>query len=897
MKKQIYLSLFTMFLYLTVCLLTSMIFKPISIILLLGVSAGISSVVIILWGRLQIIPLVLSSIILHTLLYYSFSIEFEASIPLIFTLASCAQGLWAKKLTDKLVTNTQWLDSRKKLSSFIYKVGPLASLISAFSCILITILSAQSFDVNWFYVFCQTWSLSVLVSIFGIPILLFVNTGNNVNKGKKLFVIISSIIGGLSIALLFKIGQDQNQHYRNDDFFKVQSNIEVKLEQELQQIEQQLNSLKAYFEASRLVNVESFYEFSAYILNERSKIESFEWAPFVEDVHRSTYERYMSEVLDIHYVISQQTIMGNNIKSKKSDLYLPVQYVFPRYQNEQILSVDLFSHLDKKNAITQAITTGRASATLPINLIEGDFSNPVILVALPVFNHNLKPLFGQYKQQGSLPVSGIVIAVVRVSSFFQNMMNYVDEENINLIISDVDKGNNFTIIGGKLDSPERLSIRKTMNVFSREWAFELSEKNTWLLQNKSWQNWATLLGGTFGGIVFQLLILMMAAYSTELSNRVTQKTRELIISKEKSDKENQAKTGFLQSLSVELRTPLSVIKRLIEVFPQNNLPEKEKAYINNISSAALNLEQLVDTLNELSSIESGRLTLNIQSFDFISFLRRMDEVVEAKTKDIKFMIQEDVPQFIESDELRLQQVFIACTENAKEILDSKNICVSVKVHFHHKNNATIVFVLHVLKTNQFINQADMKLDITPVNKKFNLRMEMAKELCNKLGGDINLAQLPSGESMIHASVKVKISQEQELGLGRFNVPSIEDIAVLDVKRILFIEGQNKQNKNLYRQLLSLKHYVDVISDMNQIEETLLLKKYHLIIFDCSEGTRDIKTIPTPLKGQFSNIPTLALLNDILEDNMLSLVNYKFTAYVVLPITTENLRSLIHSYFK
>ena len=176
-------------------------------------------------------------------------------------------------------------------------------------------------------------------------------------------------------------------------------------------------------------------------------------------------------------------------------------------------------------------------------------------------------------------------------------------------------------------------------------------------------------------------------------------------------------------------------------------------------------------------------------------------------------------------------------------------------------------------------------------------MEMAKELCNKLGGDINLAQLPSGESMIHASVKVKISQEQELGLGRFNVPSIEDIAVLDVKRILFIEGQNKQNKNLYRQLLSLKHYVDVISDMNQIEETLLLKKYHLIIFDCSEGTRDIKTIPTPLKGQFSNIPTLALLNDILEDNMLSLVNYKFTAYVVLPITTENLRSLIHSYFK
>ncbi|WP_426360443.1 CHASE domain-containing protein [Pseudocolwellia sp. HL-MZ19] len=897
MKKQIYQPLFTFILYLTVCLLTALLFEPLSILLLLGVSAGISSAVIILWGKRQVFPLVLGSITLNSLLNYYFSAGLELSIFILFTLAFCAQGIWAKKLTEKLISHGQWLNSRKKLSSFIYKVGPLASVISASASVLIMILSAKSFDINLFYVFCQTWSLSVLISIFGIPLLLFVNSDQSFNKGKQLFVIISSVLGGISIALLFKIGQDQNEHYRNDDFFKVQSTIELKLEQELQQIEQQLNSLKAYFEASRLVNVESFYEFSAYILNERSKIESFEWAPFVEDIHRSTYERYMSEVLDIHYVISQQTIMGNNIKSGTLDLYLPVQYVFPRYQNEQILGVDLFDHIDKKKAIKEAITTGRVSATLPINMVEGDFSNPVILIALPVFNHNLKPLFGQYKQQGSLPVSGVVIAVVRVSTFFQNMMNYADEKDINLMVSDVHKGSEFTIIGSHLDSPDRLSSKKTIDVFSREWVYELSEKDTWVLQYKSWQTWATLLGGTLGGIVFQLLILMMAAYSTELSSRVTQKTRELIISKEKSDNENQAKTGFLQSLSVELRTPLSVIKRLVEIFPQNDLAKKEKAYIASISSAALNLEQLVDTLNELSSIESGRLTLNTQSFDFILFLRRMEEVVEAQTKDTKFMIQEDVPQFIESDELRLQQVFIACTENAQEILESQNICVSVKVHFHHHNSATIVFVLHVLKTNQLITQNDLESKAPIEGGKFNLRMEMARELCNKLGGNINLARLPSGELMLHASVKVKISQEQELGIGRFNVPSIENISVLDVKRILFVEGPSKQNKNMYRQLLSLKHYVDVISDVDKIEESLLLKKYHLVIFDCSESGMDIKAIPSPLKGQFSTLDTLALFNDAIEDNVLSLVNHKFTAYVVLPITTENLRTLILNHFR
>jgi len=896
MKKQIYQPLFTFILYLTVCLLAALLFKPLSIVLLLGVSAGISSAVIILWGRRQVFPLLLGSITLNVLLGKYFSTDVELPIFVIFTLAFCAQGIWAKKLTDKLISHGQWLNSRKKLSSFIYKVGPLASLCSASASVLVMIFSAKSFDLNLFYVFFQTWSLSVLISIFSIPLLLFLSSDQSFNRGKQLFVIISSIIGGLSIILLFKVGQDQNEHYRNDDFFKVQSTIELKLEQELQQIEQQIGSLKAYFEASRLVNIESFYEFSAYILNERSKIDSFEWAPFVEDIHRSTYERYMSEVLDIHYVISQQTIMGNNIKSKKSELYLPVQYVFPRYQNEQILGVDLFNHSDKESAIKEAITTGRPSATLPINKTEGDFSNPIILIALPVFNHNLKPLFGQYRQQSSLPVSGVVIAVVKVSTLFQDMMAYADEEDIHLMVSDVHKGGNFTIIGSNLNSPDRLSNKKSMEVFSRQWVYELSEKDTWVLQHKSWQAWATLLCGTFGGIVFQLLILMMAAYSTELSNRVTQKTRELIISKEKADNENYAKTGFLQSLSVELRTPLSVIKRLVDIFPQNNLANKEKTYINNISSAAFNLEQLIDTLNELSNIESGRLTLNVQSFDFISFLKRMEDVVETQSKGTLLMIQEDVPQFIESDELRLQQVFITCAENAQEILDSQNISISVKVHFHHQNSATIVFVLHVLKTNHFVKEVDLESKKPLKDGKFNLRMEMAKELCNKLGGNINIAQLPTGELMLHASVKVKVSQEQELGIGRFNVSSIENIEALNIKRILFVEGPNKQNKNLYRQLLSLKHYVDVISDVNNIEESLLLKKYHLIIFDCS-NSMDIKTIPSPLKGQFSSMGTLAVFNEAIEDKMLSLVNQKFTTYVVLPITTENLRTLILNYFR
>ncbi|WP_077338017.1 CHASE domain-containing protein [Pseudocolwellia agarivorans] len=897
MKKQIYQPVFAICMYVIVCLLTIMMIKPFSMIVFLGSSAGIASAIIILWGSRQLFSVVLASIIFNTFLYFYLSVEFELAVVMISLLATCLQALWAKKLTYQMVTQGQWLDSRVKLSVFLFKIGPLVSLISAFASVLIAVLSVKTFDVNLFYIFCRTWSMSILISIFVIPVLLFLKKEHNFNKGKQLFVITSSVLGALSIALLFKIFQDQHQHYRNDDFYKAQTHITTEFERKLLIIEQQLNALKAYFEASKLINLESFNQFSANILSDSSMIESLEWAPVVKNKYRDSYEKYMSEVLDTHYVISQQTLMGNTVKINDAPIYMPVQYVFPRYQNEEILGIDLLSHIDKKNAIEEAINSGEISATLPINMIEGDFTNPAILIVLPVYNSNLTPDFGKYNQKGKSSTSGVVVAVVRISSLFNNIDRFINENNINLLIKDVNNHDYFTIIGQEFDATNKLVNQYDSNVFSRKWNTQISEKYTWVLQDKTWQTWMMLFGGTFGGLVFQLLILMMAAYSTELSNKVTQKTRELILSKEKSDNENQAKTDFLQSLSTELRVPLSVIKRLIEVFPKKNLAEIEKEYIDNISNASLNLEQLIDTLNELSSIESGRLTLNNQSFDFILFLKRMEEIVEAQAKNIKFLIQEDVPQFIESDELRLQQVFITCAENAKELLDNNNICISVKVHFHHQNSATIVFVLHALRTNNSIQDASVVINNNPEGIKFNLRMEMAKELCNKLGGNINIAQLPSGESMIHVSVKVKISQEQEVGLGRFNIPSINHNTALNVKRILFVEGKNKTNKNLYRQLVSLKFYVDVITDVKEIDAKLSTKEYHLVIFDCSESDMNIAAIPSPIKGEFSRTPTIALFNQALENKMLSLVNHKFTSYMVLPMTTENLRNLLANYLK
>ncbi len=61
------------------------------------------------------------------------------------------------------------------------------------------------------------------------------------------------------------------------------------------------------------------------------------------------------------------------------------------------------------------------------------------------------------------------------------------------------------------------------------------------------------MGATLAGILFQLFILLMAVYSSELSAQVIRKTRELIIAKDQSEQGNMAKTSLLTALNKEIK--------------------------------------------------------------------------------------------------------------------------------------------------------------------------------------------------------------------------------------------------------------------------------------------------------------------------------------------------------
>jgi len=764
-KNKINRVLIVILLYVGIGLLASIVIKPFSILSFIGPIAALTSALMIIWGVYIAMGTIIGHIIFNAILVNYFNVEFNIGIVIISLLAILLQGFWSKHLTYQEVIKQKWLDSRVLAAIFILKLGPLAALVSASAAVLVAILDVKQVAGGLFYVFIVTWSASILIAIFFTPTLLFTQGKQQLNLSKRVFVIVSSVLGCLAIALLLKISQQQHQHQRFDRIEQTRQKVQIYIEDELAQVSQKVIALSALFMANEKVSAEDFKKFSARIFDNSLTIRALEWAPIVSNKNKSIYEADSSAQLAINYNIIEQTVMGNTVLAKDRALYMPVQYIYPKDSNETVVGLDLYANLEKRNAIGLATSTNSMVASPPLTLIQDDFSNPGILIFFPVSHKYITEPYGEITGKNNTVVTGVIVAVVQFGDLFKEIVRFQNDFKMKIFIQDVSRNGYLSIFGEETLDDDRLIDELNIDVFSRTWRFSLTEQDAWVLQGKSWQTWSMLVGGTVGGILFQLLILMMAAYSTELSHQVTLKTRELILAKEKSDQANQAKTDFLKTLCLELRSPLNVIKRLAEVFPEKDLPEQARAYLTNISEASLNLEQLVDTVTELSSIESGERLLIAKSFDFNLFLSRMNNMlkVNPKTQDkeIKLLVNSTIPQFINTDELRLQQMFLALTENILEILSCNGVSISVKSHFHQHNNVTILFVITPLEILESLALTESKnIEVSELNA-HNTQMNLIKDLCHMFGGDIKISHLPSGDKMLSLSINILLSGDDK----------------------------------------------------------------------------------------------------------------------------------------
>ena len=140
------------------------------------------------------------------------------------------------------------------------------------------------------------------------------------------------------------------------------------------------------------------------------------------------------------------------------------------------------------------------------------------------------------------------------------------------------------------------------------------------------------------------------------------------------------KSEFLANMSHELRTPLNsiiVLSQLLGENKNNNLSEKEREFARTINSSGNDLLNLINDILDLSKVESGKVEVNIERMylkDLVSFVEAsFKPVIEEKGLKLKVEKEKGLPEFVETDAQRVEQVIKNLISNAIKFTEKGSI--------------------------------------------------------------------------------------------------------------------------------------------------------------------------------------------------------------------------------
>ncbi len=144
------------------------------------------------------------------------------------------------------------------------------------------------------------------------------------------------------------------------------------------------------------------------------------------------------------------------------------------------------------------------------------------------------------------------------------------------------------------------------------------------------------------------------------------------------------KTKFLSNIGHEFRTPMNAILGFMELLEATTLNDMQKEYLKMASYSAQNLMVNIETLLELSQLQSGRLKVYEEDFNLVEELEKLiySFYKEARIRDIRVLtfIDPKIPKYIKSDAAKITQIIYSIIHHSVKLTkEGGKILIEVKL--------------------------------------------------------------------------------------------------------------------------------------------------------------------------------------------------------------------------
>lgn len=162
----------------------------------------------------------------------------------------------------------------------------------------------------------------------------------------------------------------------------------------------------------------------------------------------------------------------------------------------------------------------------------------------------------------------------------------------------------------------------------------------------------------------------LQSLNASLEETVRRRTAELERAKEIAEQSNRAKTDFLANMSHELRTPLNAVIGFSEIMthetfgPLGSAPYRE--YARDILASGRHLLSIVDTLLNMTAIETGRLTLTEEPFEAGAAVQEVLKLAQSFAQEHGIQIRHEKTEeaILNGDARLLRQALVNLVVNA-----------------------------------------------------------------------------------------------------------------------------------------------------------------------------------------------------------------------------------------
>ncbi|TGD59588.1 ATP-binding protein [Flavobacterium humi] len=408
--------------------------------------------------------------------------------------------------------------------------------------------------------------------------------------------------------------------------------------------------------------------------------------------------------------------------------------------------------------------------------------------------------------------------------------------------------------------------------------------------------------------VIIFLILLLLLYSLFKNNNTKKQSNkalqfanyELQIAKDKAEESTRLKSQFVSTISHELRTPLYGVVGITDIIADEHPEIKNSPYLKSLKFSAQYLLSLVNDILQVYKISEKKIVLINSVFnlkeELNAILGSLQFLAFKNNNEICLEFDEDIPKCINSDKVRLSQIFMNLISNSLKFTEEGNVIIKANL-MEKKDNACVIH-FEVIDNGIGISKEDHEKifeQFVQIERRDDdyqgtgLGLPIVKKLIQLLGGEIQLESEEKKGTKISFDIRFEIVEETVNPISNEQ----DTLSKPSKKLHVLLVEDNKINQVVTQKILDGFGYVTTIVNGGYDAVAILKEqKFDIILMDINMPKINGFETSILIRGLEITTPIIALTAFDKQEIMGQIKNSSMNGIIVKPFEPRVLNALI-----